>query len=462
MEYLTKSIELYRKASTLTEATLLQLDAGFNLAQSYTTLADMREELGDADEAVRKLRGEAAEVLEKVYQGQEEYLTSASERQDEEATESAVEEPEEKQDAAETAGEDSMEVDGDAEQATYEQHLPTPSSLIDTILALIDIHLSLWISVEPLQPPDEPQQTVVRSILDRAAQWCPPGRQAELDLAEMKVLLTMDGIIWDLFKSHATPGSGSLQSLEGASAALSRLLDSLDVQTPDEPTVRAEILMTLSECHTKIANRSLFLSGQLPPGPNPLAQQSWFHHSQSITFLTKALDLPVTAETPKEFRPSVLLELSKGSLARARLATVNETAQRNLAQLVENASAYAGRAGEGLGIPWVKMEAAVNHDGKVELPTSRGWDMEILGREVILQQIRICLFASEMELAMAVKGKLNQGMASLLILLKGLNSDRKITKRDIDRWVGDIDDDEVVMSDTERNWWAKVATEVRA
>jgi hypothetical protein len=356
-----------------------------------------------------------------------------------------------------------MDVDeAGGEEATYEEHLPTPSALIDTILALTEVHLSLWITVDPLQPPDETQQTAVRAILDRAAQWCPPGRQAELDLAEMKVLLAMDGIIWDLFKAHATPASGSLQSLEGASAALSRLLDSLDDQIPDEPTVRAEILMTLAECHTKIANRSLFLSGQLPPGPNPLAQQSWFNHSQAITFLTKALELPITADTPKEFRPSILHELSKGSLARARLAPVNETAQRNLGQLVENASAYAARAGDALGMAWVKMETAAAQTSKAEFPTPRGWDMEVLGREVILQQIRVCLFASEMELAMAAKGKLNQGMASLLVMLKGVDKDRKVMKRDIERWMEDLEDDEVILSPTERVWWTKVAAEIKA
>lgn len=444
----------------MTEEPLLQLDAGFNLAQSCTTLADMKEELDQADVTVRKLREEARDVLDRVSQGQEEYLIKAAEQQDAEATEAAIDEG---VGEGEAAAENEMDVDGaEDEEATYETYLPTPASLIDTILALVDIHLSLWIFSDPLQPPEEPEQTAVRSILDRAAQWCPPGRQAELDLAEMKVLLTMDGIIWDLFKTHASPGSGSLQSLEGASAALSRLLDSLDVQVPDEPTVRAEILMTLAECHTKIANRSLFISVQLPPGPNPLAQQAWFHHSQAITFLTKALDLPSMADTPKEFKPSVLLDLSKASLSRARLAPVNETAQRNISQLVENAVTYAARAGEGLGLSWVRMETAVLPSTKADLPAPRGWDMEVLGREIILQQIRSCLFASEMDLTMAVKGKLNQGMANLLILLKSIPGDRKVTKRDVERWVGDLEDEEVAIGETERGWWDKVVIEIKA
>ncbi|KAI9636342.1 uncharacterized protein MKK02DRAFT_25382 [Dioszegia hungarica] len=458
VDYLTKSIELYRKASSLTESPLLQLDAGFNLAQSCTTLADMREELDERDPQVRASRDEARTVLEQVFQGQEEYLSQQAEQQDEEATEAAVDE------GADTSGDtpapasDGMEVEGGEDEATYELHLPTPSSIMDTMFALVDTHLSIWVSVDPIQPPDEAQQTAVRSILDRAARWCPPGRQAELDLAEMKVLLAMDGIIWDLFKAHATPGSGSLQSLEGASAALSRLLDSLDQQTPDEPTVRAEIIMTLAECHIKVANRSIVLSTQLPPGPNPLAQQAWFHHSQAITFLTKALELPITADTPREFRPSVLLELSKGSLARARLAPVNETAKSNLLQLVTNATTYAGRAAEGLGLPWVKIDSGAA--AKAEIPAPRGWDMEVLGRETILQQIRVCLFASEMELAMANKGKLNEGMARLFGLLKQVESRRRIQKRDVERWVGDLEDEEVVISDTERGWWEKVVAEL--
>lgn len=387
--------------------------------------------------------------------GQEEYLSTVAEEADAEATEEVVDGMQGGADAV-TTEEGHMDVDTGDESATYETHLPTPSTLIDTVLALIDVHLSLWTSDEPLQPPGEAQQLAVRSTLDRAANWCPAGRQAELDLAEMQVLLAMDGIIWDLFKAQATIGSGSLQSLEGASAALARLLETLDTQPPDEKTVRAEILTTLAECHTKIANRSIYLSSQLPAGPSPMAQQAWFHHSQAINYLTTALELPLTPDTPKEFRPSVLLELSKGSLARARLATVNETAQRNLSQLVENATTYAGRAGEALGLPWVKLDAPAAASAKVELPSPRGWDIEALGMDIILQQIRVSLYASEMDLSIGVKGRLNEGMSRLLDHLKALEPLRRLRPQDLTRWTESVEDEEAGISDVERTWWARV------
>jgi hypothetical protein len=65
-----------------------------------------------------------------------------------------------------------------------------------------------------------------------------------------------------------------------------------------------------------------------------------------------------------------------------------------------------------------------------------------------------------MELAMANKGKLNEGMACLFGLLKQVESRRRIQKRDVERWVGDLEDEEVVISDTERGWWEKVVAEL--
>ena len=298
---LSISVELYRLAVTLTESPFLQMDAGYNLAQALADLAEMLEDLevdGRADE-IRRLREEARDMLEKIYQGQEEYLRSSTEVNDEEAVD-------------EVGGAGDMEVDipqGDkAETTTYETHLPTSSSFVDTVLALVDIHLSLW--------PSNPTQYAVRSILERAAPLTPPGRQAELDLAEIKLLLAMDGLVWDSSKAEARIGTMVDKSLEGAILALEALLASLEVYAPEEQTVRADILTTMADTHTAQANKMLVLSPQLPPGPSYLAQQAWFHFSQAVSHLVTALELPTTTSTPRVFKPSTLLALSRASLAR--------------------------------------------------------------------------------------------------------------------------------------------------
>lgn len=460
------------------------MDAGFNLAQSDTALADMLDDLsGDLEgPRIKALRMEASNVLSQVLAGQEAYLAQQAQEATEETQESAggdemeveagsgTEAAGEATDIVEGANEaaarpDAAEAqDDEGETSTYETHLPTASALLDTALAFVDVQLALWESALPLALPTDEAQAVVRNIMDRAAPHCPSERQAEMDLMEIKILLALDTIVWDMFKSDARVGTGVERSLEGAIGALTSVLSSMDASPPEDPTIRADAVTTLATCHSTLANRFMLLSPQLPPGANPLAQQAWFHQSQAVTLLGKALDSPL-AGAPKEYKPNVLLDLSKASLARARLGDVNDTAKRNLAQLVENASAYAARAGEALGLPWVRLNGPASTQlstAEVELPSPAGWDAELIGREVVLQQIRVCLYASEMDLEMTVKGKLNDGMSKLFQLIKRVPEERRIGASDVERWVEDIVDEEGVISDKEKTWWERVVQELGA
>jgi hypothetical protein len=435
------------------------MDVGFNLAQTASSLADMLEELdGEARRAdVRALREEARDVLEQVLEGQAVFLESTSEDKDVEAAEDAVEdvEGEADQPAASTQAEADMAVDSDEEGgATYEIHLPTPSTLIDTVLALIDIHLSLWDSVDPPALPDEVKQGAVRSVLDRATAFVTPGRQAEMDLAEVKILLAMDGIVWDLYKSHAQAGSGIEKSLDGATMALGSLLANLDAQPPDEPTVRADVLTTLAETHTTVAHRLMLLAPQLPPGPSPLAQQAWYHLSQAITHLGKALDLSPTASTPRLFKPSLLLSMSKVSLARAKLSAVNDTAKRNVKQLVENAVSYAGRAADALG--WGFLRLGSQTIGSLVLPYPSGWDSELLAREVVLQQLRVCLYVGFGDMVPELQKRFEEDLGNLLTAAAKVGDpNRKLGVKDVERWMGDLEDDGEII-EGERGFWMDV------
>lgn len=442
VSYLTTSIEIYRHAITLTDTTTLQLDAGYNLAQALLELGEVLEDRHpERKDQVRTLREEARDILEQIYTGQEEYINSTAEDLEIDQASEIIEEKE-------TEVDTNMEVDNE-EQATFESHVPTPSSFIDTALLLVDTHLTLWTTAIPSDPPSGPQQTTVRLILDRAAKLVPAGRQAELDLAEIKVLLAMDEIVWEVFKADARIGTGIEKSLEGAVGALGSLLSSLDIQPADGPTLRAEILTTLAETHSTIAFRMLYLSPQLPPGPSPLAQSAWFNLSQAVTHLGKALDLPSHADTPKTFKPNVLLELSRASLARAKLSGVNDTAKRNLSQLLDNASTYVTRAADLLGWGGARSVGFVP-------PHPAGWDTEWLAGSVLLQQIRIG------HTAKALSAELGQKYEKQATDLEGrlgkLPEGRRLASGDIERWVTQLEDEEEGVTEEEKEVWRGIAS----
>jgi hypothetical protein len=447
---LEESIKHYTIATDLTNSPLLLLDVAYNHAQSLITLADLLDDT-DTTRNAQELRVEASRILSQVLDGQEEFLVRQAERGDE-----AIEEVEVGADNAAAmeveAGTETMEVDGEGdgeEEETFETYLPTPSTFIDTALALVELSLSAWESIEPLQPPTEEAQSFVRAVLDRAARLCPSDREPDLDLAEIKVLMSVDGIVWDMYRSEAKVGSGVETSLEGATTVMEKLLGSLD-PTADN-LIRAEILTTLAETHSTIADRLTFLLPQLPAGPSHLAQQAWHHYSQAITQWNKALELPVSSSTAAEFKPSVYLNLSKASLERARLGRANETAKRNAPQLLENAWTYATKAAEfmkwnSLALGGSSISATIGG-----LPAPGGWDMESLGREVILHSMRLCFVGSNL-VDNVSKSKYTAGLEGLVGKVKKLPAERRIQPKDLTDFVEDLND-EGKLDNGEKEWW---------
>ncbi|KIS01903.1 hypothetical protein L804_00157 [Cryptococcus deuterogattii 2001/935-1] len=478
LSLLRESITLYQHATTLSNSPLLLMDVAFNLAQAFTTLADIMDDLrttddAEKDEAVLKLRNDAKVTLAEVMDGQEAYLRTVlaqggENAEEEEEVVEHIEGGAESQSMEVDVG-DKEDVEGDDNTSTWETHLPTPSTYIDTVLTLVDLHLLLWETTPTPQPPTEEEQIAVRIILDRAASIAPRGRQAELDLAEVKVLLTMDRIIWDMYKVEANAGSGIETSLDGAITAIGAVLTSLDAVPAEDSTVRPEILTTMADTHVTIANRLMFLNTQLPPGPASLAQSAWAHLTQATTHLTSAVGSPTDANTPKEFKPSVFLSLSKVSLARAKLASFNDTAQKNIVQLFDNATTYASRAGETLGWTFLRVSPAPPSVGVTlnigggsmggkDLPYPSGWDSELLGRCIALQQVRICLYANRTELLPAeLKGQYKGVLSKILEKLgKMEEGERKITGKDVERWLGEVEDEEGGLAEIEKGWWTEI------
>lgn len=460
MDHLRTSIDGFRTASSLTEVSSLQLDSGYNLAQSLSALADMLEETQEADSVVRPLREEAAGVLAKVLDGQEQYLSQQGTEEEEETMEV---EPAEAPETEAEAGADAEEDGG----PSFETYLPTPSTLIDTALAIVDLHISMWESVEPLASPSETSQSTVRSVLDRAAAICPADRQTELDLAEIKVLLAVDGIVWDLYRGEAQVGSGVENSLDGATAVLSRLLAQVEGEGngSSSTTVRAEILTTLAETHETIADRQIFLNPQLPLGASHLAQQAWYNLSQTVTHLSAAADLPFSPDTPREFKPSTLLGLARASLERARLWRVNDTAKRNAPQLMENAWTYASRAADTLG--WKSMSLSSTSTlatAAVEMPSPAGWDSESLGRDIVFTALRICFVGAQTEvLAVELRPKYENGLKTLLGKLAKMPAARRIRGADLKQRADELQEDEKLEAGAgESEFWAQCIAQLDA
>lgn len=479
MQHLRTSIEGYRTATTLTESPVLLLDCGYNLAQSLVDLADILEDTTGQPSEVRSIREEAAVVLGQVLDGQEEFLARQAEEGDE-----VIEEAE---DGAEG---EAMDVEGDAAEpaddegegaGSFETYLPTRSTLIDTVLAIVDLHMSMWESAEPLASPSEVSQSLVRSVLDRAGALCPPERQPELDLVEIKVLLAVDEIVWDLYRGEAKVGTGVENSIEGATVVLSKLLDSVTDTTGQQGTtttptatslVQAEILTTLADTHYTLAARQVFLLPQLPQGPSHLAQQAWYHYGQAVTRLSKALDLPTSADTPREFKPSVYLNLARASLERARLRKVNDTAKRNAEQLMENAWTYASKAAEGLGWKMFSLEPSSSMSLGIgmgtgngnELPPPAGWDTETLGRDIVVASLRICLLGSRTDiLPENLRGKYETGLTGLLGKLKlgKIPVERRINGKEVKSRIEEIRDDGP-LEDCEAGFWDDCITQLGA
>ncbi|EIW71251.1 hypothetical protein TREMEDRAFT_27538 [Tremella mesenterica DSM 1558] len=453
VELLSSAVDIYRHSMTLTTDPLLLLDAGYNLAETLSDLASIIEDLyPDRTAQVRAIREEACVILGNVFDGQERYLSShlstTATHIEDQSENVPVEVNEPLPDGDIPMDIEQVEDSDKTNETPYETHLPTPSSLIDTLSNLISLHLTLWETSSHPHPPTEQEQLVLRQFLHRVTPYIPPSKQSQVDLLEIRIILTEDSLIWESFKSQATIGGGFEQSLQGALMALTSLLSSLNITPPEETSLRAEILLLLSDTHVTLSNRLIHLNKQLPPGPSPLGQQAWSQLSESITRLTQALNLPKTSETPRGYKGNILLELSKTSLERVKLKNVNETAKRNVNQLIENARTYGINAISSLN--W----KGVLEDGILTLAYPTGWDDEVLAREIVIHQIRVLLYASQSDLLeLDNRGKYSSELEGVLKRLNKLEEGRKIGQRDLERFWDDLEDD---MTEEEKGWWASV------
>ena len=456
---LTQCIRTYQLALTRTTSILLQLDARYNLAQAQIELADMTEDLYPSRrDDVRQLRSEAFALLGNVMEGQLEYLRSGSISDSHSLEEDDVEVGEE------PPGDVSMnEADGGGveESTVYETHLPTPSSVIDTILLLIDLELTLWTAQEPLSPPPDSEQQVVQNLLQQMRQITSRGRQAEADLMEIKYLVALDEIVMDGQRSSATLESGYETSLDGAIAVLQALYKNLDVQPPDEPTVRADILTTLADIQFTAAKRRLDLGTRFGSAANDRVRQAWELLSATGDTLTTAFNLPTSPSTPKLHKPSTHLSLSQVNFFRTRVSTSNDPdiAMRNCAQLVDNALILGFAAARSLGWNWIEPQTPIR-PGPLDMPYPSGWDAELLARNVVLHILRICGASTLWTVSETLKERCTTISKGIMTGLKKLTGERRLSKSDVVRFVKDIEDEEGGLLPEESQYWESLARDL--
>lgn len=472
MDLYSSAMALYNRALQGSDSPYFKSDAAFNLAQAFSAVADITDEYQGPDGAqnARELRVAATQLMGPVLTTQIIGVEMLSDKKDDDAASEAAAAHTETGTTSTAAVPEQEEIDVDGEDTKTEREevnvsvekAPTPDALVDTTLFLVDIGTTLWDSVTPPQPPSEGEQQAMREMLDMASRLGPPGRQAEIDLANIKVLLTLDSIMWDMFRAQAQPGSGVERGCESAAKVLERLLESLGASPPDDTTVKADILATLANTEVAGAQRYVTLAKRSPT-PAPLAQSAWALLSSATQHLAAAADLPVTLNTPKEFRPNCYIELAKVTLDRARLAPYNDTAAHNVQQLFDNCSAYAGKAAAALGWNFPRLPTASTttpfFTDDLSPPYPAGWDMEMLSRTLALLLLRICFFAIhggvlKTEGAEVLYEHAAKSVVDAIISVS--SGPRRLMPKDIARFVGDIEDEEGGVCDAEVQWWEQV------
>lgn len=470
---------LFKRALGNTEDPLNKNDAAFNLAETFNSLADVVEEYQGqrAREQAKELREGAAKLIAPVLNTQFMFAMHNEEKQDTEAASEAapaesegMDVDEDKPAAAEEMTVDDDKPEGEGEVPGIEGREPTGDSLVDSVLLMADISITLWNYFSPPQMPPDSQQEAVQGYIDAARRFAPSTRQAELDLMETKMLLQLDANMWDMVKDQVQPGSGMDATLEKAATAIERILTSLDAAPSDDSSVRADILSTLADTEMNAASRLMMLVPRTSESA-ALGTRAWAQLSAAAKHLTQAAGLPITAETPKEYKPNVYLGLMRSTLARARLSPINPTAASNAQKLLDNVAAYTAKAADAVG--WKLPKLPRSNDPQpnpffaepLVPPFPSGWDMEMLARDIQLLMLRVCYFVQSGIFDAAGVDKHSYEAAAKAIIdgITGVkNGPRRLMPRDLERFVEDIEEDEGKLSPEEDAWWKDVEAKIRA
>ena len=485
---LSQSIETYRQALALTSDTLLESDCAYNLAVGLIELADLAEDFQFPscstitpsspiflDEArVREIRLEARSLLENVVRVQDEYIASQGGAQ---AFESDV-----LGDDIGTEGDEDMSAPpGDAEgtdEASYETHIPTPSTLIDALLSIVDVDISLLGALDPDVTPEVLSSVFVLETLSHAWQALSAARKIsvggatsvtpEVKESELVLVLVGLGLAIDL-----TTGNLVDPSLTAQAGLVRQCCNKLiSIQTsPVYPTLEVETKLSFSDTLIELYKASARVNAQANPA------LSWEDLGKSVAVARSALELPFSIVTNPLSRASLSLELSKVSMRRSGLDL--PAAAKNRMTLLKNAETYTNQCLVALGWGWMASEQSgmggAGGGGTLSIglgsgaassgvPPTQGWDHERLARTASLTLLRALWMAAESpESTPTIKAEYQSKAEKVNDKIKSIGQravDRKIGRTDIERFIEEVELEETELRDGETTFWKTVGMNI--
>jgi hypothetical protein len=494
---LTQSIELYRAALTSTPDPLLESDSAYNLAIGLIELADIAEDFqlpGTAsgshlpiylnEDRVREIRLEARSLLEDVVKVQEGYIASQGGVQ---AFES------------DTLG-DEPDADGDQEMAmsgsstpggaaSYEEHIPTPTTLTDAILLIVDVDISLLGALDPDVSPEVLSSDFAVGTLAHA--WAALARARQVNgetpsvplvVKESELVLILIGLGMEIDLSL---GSIVAPTLAGQTRLVRQCLDRMIAlqQLASFTTTEVEAKLSFYDTLIELYKTSSRLNA------TEHAATAWEDLGKAVQACTAALELPFSVVTNPLSRASLSLELARVSLRRTFLPLA--AAEKNLGTLLKNAETYANRCL--VALSWGSMATEQTGVGAGSgtlsiglgsgaatgnIPPTQGWDHERLARTATLTLLRILWIGSTESstlgettaaipatmttmttTATATTAKAEKLLRSVKSLGKG-SEDRKIGRIDVERFVEEVELEEGALREGEIGFWEGVVVEL--
>lgn len=442
LSILRQSLALYTTALQTATAPLRQIDAGFNLAVGLAQLADWQEEGLEnvGAEEVRSLRERAVGLLMDVAGAQEAYLAENEGEKGDEGDDGVA------------GNVDESEDDND-ETTTYEEHVPTPSALVETLFEIIDITTLIWATLPTLDslPPHMAPQAI-DELLQRSMQIATASNDVSLagsvHVKRLDVALT-------------------LAKTTGIELPLSDVRNVWQTATAKESPIDDE---TRLACADALVTASAYLAYRALD-----AQSAWQHLGFATQVATTSLSLPPPLTVSPLASASTLLDLTTLSLRRALVSLRFPdfaSSKANGKQLLANAQVYANRGLKDLG--WTTlMSEPVNavaggasrtlsigvpsSAAATSLPPVTGWDKESLSRTIVLTLLRTFYYQSTLlsdaEFVTTAQKKAETLLARLQALRRTESQERWIGRRDIQRYVEMLEDEEGVLPQAEAQFW---------
>jgi hypothetical protein len=324
---------------------------------------------------------------------------------------------------------------------------------VETLFEIIDITTSVWATLPTFDGlPSHMLPQAMEELLQRSMQLATSAN--DVSLAGMVHVKRLD-VALTLARSQGTElALDDVRAVWQTATTKETLID-------DETRIAcADILVAAS---TYLAYRSTD------------AQSAWQHLGFATQVATTSLSLPPPLTVSPLASASTLLDLTTLSLRRALVALRFPdfaTSKANAKQLLANAQVYANRALKDLGWTTVMSEpvgavaggasrtlsiGVPSNVAAASLPPVTGWDKESLARTTVFTLLRTFFHQSTLladpEVVATAQKKAETLLARLVALRRTESQERWITRRDVQRYVEMLDEEEGAMGQVEQEFW---------